>query len=66
MLMHYIKDNNNYYKFNRGWGKVSREAFYAVNSKWDGGMSEVKRLYAVKSNQKSNTNLFLVGSFLMC
>jgi hypothetical protein len=25
MLMHYIKDNNNNYKFNRGWGQVRGE-----------------------------------------
>ncbi len=32
----------------------------------DGGRSEEKMRYAVNSKEKLTTNLFLVGSFLMC
>jgi hypothetical protein len=66
MLMHYIKDDNYNYKFNRDGGRSEEKRCYAVNSKRNGGRSEEKRHYAVNSKQKLSKNLFLVGSFLTC
>ncbi len=67
MLMHYIKEDNNNYKFNRWWGQVRGEE--ALCCQFKAGWGQVRgdeACCAVNSKWKLTKNLFLVGSFLTC